>query len=285
MENRKKYAVFTMDVEEFNDTECVANSGQKVTQDMLDGLDEYIRLLEKYEIKATMFTVCQTAQKVKERLLRYLRRGHRIALHGLKHTPPCTMDDECFRRETLEAKTLLEEEFQTRVTGYRAPCFSLDEGKLDILRSLGFRYDSSRMDFMPARHVEKLDMSGFRELLKGVFCKNGFYEFGLTCQKLFGKNYPISGGGYVRLGHWNFIMPLIGSYLRENDYYVFYLHPFEMSRERLPALKHLKLYDRSYLNCGLRTYRLKVEAIIRMLKTCGYTFVTFDELADLIESK
>ncbi len=285
MENRKKYAVFTMDVEEFNDTECVANSGQKVTQDMLDGLDEYIRLLEKYEIKATMFTVCQTAQKVKERLLRYLRRGHRIALHGLKHTPPCTMDDECFRRETLEAKTLLEEEFQTRVTGYRAPCFSLDEGKLDILRSLGFRYDSSRMDFMPARHVEKLDMSGFRELLKGVFCKNGFYEFGLTCQKLFGKNYPISGGGYVRLGHWNFIMPLIGSYLRENDYYVFYLHPFEMSRERLPALKHLKLYDRYYLNCGLRTYRLKVEAIIRMLKTCGYTFVTFDELADLIESK
>ena len=285
MENRKKYAVFTMDVEEFNDTECVANSGQKVTQDMLDGLDEYIRLLEKYEIKATMFTVCQTAQKVKERLLRYLRRGHRIALHGLKHTPPCTMDDECFRRETLEAKTLLEEEFQTRVTGYRAPCFSLDEGKLDILRSLGFRYDSSRMDFMPARHVEKLDMSGFRELLKGVFCKNGFYEFGLTCQKLFGKNYPISGGGYVRLGHWNFIMPLIGSYLRENDYYVFYLHPFEMSRERLPALKLLKLYDRYYLNCGLRTYRLKVEAIIRMLKTCGYTFVTFDELADLIESK
>ena len=135
MENRKKYAVFTMDVEEFNDTECVANSGQKVTQDMLDGLDEYIRLLEKYEIKATMFTVCQTAQKVKERLLRYLHRGHRIALHGLKHTPPCTMDDECFRRETLEAKTLLEEEFQTRVTGYRAPCFSLDEGKLDILIS------------------------------------------------------------------------------------------------------------------------------------------------------
>ena len=56
MENRKKYAVFTMDVEEFNDTECVANSGQQVTQDMLDGLDEYIRLLEKYEIKATMFT-------------------------------------------------------------------------------------------------------------------------------------------------------------------------------------------------------------------------------------
>ena len=200
MEQRKKYAVFTMDVEEFTDTECVANSGETVTRDMLDGLDEYIRLLEKHQIRATMFTVCRTAQREKERLQRYLRRGHRLALHGLQHTPPDCMDDARFLRETREAKMLLEEEFQTKVTGYRAPCFSLDRSKLNILRGLGFRYDSSRMDFAPARHVEKLDMSDFRELLRGVFWKNGFYEFGMTCQKLFGKNYPISGGGYVRLG-------------------------------------------------------------------------------------
>lgn len=285
MEQRKKYAVFTMDVEEFTDTECVANSGETVTRDMLDGLDEYIRLLEKHQIRATMFAVCRTAQREKERLQRYLRRGHRLALHGLQHTPPDCMDDARFLRETREAKALLEEEFQTKVTGYRAPCFSLDRSKLNILHGLGFRYDSSRMDFAPARHVEKLDMSGFRELLKGVFRKNGFYEFGMTCQKLFGRNYPISGGGYVRLGHWGFILPLIGSYLRENDYYVFYLHPFELSRERPPAMHGLKLYDRYYLNSGLHTYRLKVEAIIRMLKSCGYTFVTFDELADILERK
>lgn len=88
MEQRKKYAVFTMVVEEFTDTECVANSGQTVTCDMLDGLDEYIRLLEKHDIRATLFTVCQTACRHKERLQRYLARGHRIALHGLEHIPP-----------------------------------------------------------------------------------------------------------------------------------------------------------------------------------------------------
>ena len=55
MEHRKKYAVFTMDVEEFTDTECVANSGETVTRDMLDGLDEYIRLLEKNHIDFATF--------------------------------------------------------------------------------------------------------------------------------------------------------------------------------------------------------------------------------------
>ena len=284
MEQRKKYAVFTMDVEEFTDTECVANSGQTVTCDMLDGLDEYIRLLEKHDIRATLFTVCQTACRHKERLQRYLARGHRIALHGLEHIPPACMDNERFRRDTQQAKALLEQEFSTQITGYRAPCFSLDGSKLDILRMLGFRYDSSRMDFTPARPVEKLDMSEFNEPVKGVFRKNGFYEFGLTCQRFFGKNFPISGGGYVRLGHWSFIMPLISSYVHQNDYYVFYLHPFELSRERPPALKNLKLYDRYYLNSGLRTYRLKIEAIIRLLCGCGYRFVTFDELAEIMEN-
>ena len=79
-------------------------------------------------------------------------------------------------------------------------------------------------------------------------------------------------------------MPLISSYVHQNDYYVFYLHPFELSRERPPALKNLKLYDRYYLNSGLRTYRLKIEAIIRLLCACGYRFVTFDELAEIMEN-
>lgn len=285
MDRKKKYAVFTMDVEDFTDTECVSNAGVQIAQDMLDGLDEYIRLLEKYGIKATMFTICRTAQQVKEKLLQYIERGHRIALHGYQHVAPLLMDDERFRRETAEAKQLLEQEFRTEVRGYRAPCFSMDSNKLNILQKLGFRYDSSRLDFEPARHTGKIDVSSFREVLNGVFCKNGFFEFGLACQKVFGQKFPVSGGGYVRLSHWSFIMPIIQRYLKQNDYYVFYLHPFEMSKVRPPAIRNLKMYDRYYLKCGLKTYRLKVEAIIKMLIAYGYTFVTFDELADLIQQE
>ena len=46
-----------------------------------------------------------------------------------------------------------------------------------------------------------------------------------------------------------------------------------------------KLYDQYYLHRGLLTYRRKVEAIISLLRTLGYRFVTFDELAERMENK
>ncbi len=283
MINGKKYAVFTMDVEEFADTECVSKSGVSVDVDMLDGLDEYLKLLEKYGIRATMFTVCHAAQMIKDKVSLYVSRGHSVALHGYTHTPPVLLDDDRFREETLRAKNMLESEFKTEVRGYRAPCFGLDNAKLKILKELGFKYDSSHLDFTAARHHVDMDMSGFKKILSGVFCKKGFYEFGITCHKFFGKNFPISGGGYVRMGNWNFIKSAIGNYLKENDYYVFYIHPFEMSKERTPQIKNLKFYDKLYLNYGVSTYKAKIEAIIRMLKTAGYQFVTFEELTDIME--
>ena len=73
---REKYAVFTIDVEDFADTECVAKSGQRVRRHMLDGLDIYIRLLEQYQIRATMFAVCRTALREQERVQRYVDRIH-----------------------------------------------------------------------------------------------------------------------------------------------------------------------------------------------------------------
>ena len=61
----KKYAVFTMDVEAFTDTECVSYSGADIEVDLLDGFDEYIKILDKYGIKSTLFTVGMLAPKIK----------------------------------------------------------------------------------------------------------------------------------------------------------------------------------------------------------------------------
>ena len=45
-----KYAFFTIDVERFVDTECVYKTGQTVNETMLDGLDRFIAILDKYGI-------------------------------------------------------------------------------------------------------------------------------------------------------------------------------------------------------------------------------------------
>lgn len=281
-ENRTKYAVFTVDVESFTDTECVSNSGADVHEDMLDGLDEYIRILDKYGIKATMFSVCRTALAARDRIAPHVAKGHTLALHSMDHTVPCNLTNEQFRQETALAKKLLSEVFGTEIKGYRAPCFGIDNEKLDILKELGFLYDSSRINFAAARHTVDVSMQKFRELRKGIFRSDGFFEFGLIQNRIFGQEYPISGGGYVRLFNWGVIRAAILDYIRKNDYYVFYLHPFELSRKRAPRIPNLKSYDQYYLNHGLRTFPYKVEMIIRFLKKAGYVFVTFDELANIM---
>ncbi len=282
MINKKKYAVFTMDVESFKDTECISNCDVNVKCDMLDGLDEYVKILDKYNIKATMFTVGKTVNKVKGRLTKYIARGHKIALHSYDHTVPRNMSNQHFEEETIKAKRILEETLNTEIQGYRAPCFGMDNAKLDILRKLGFKYDSSHLNSR-ARHTVNMDLSNFRQMLKGVFSKNGFYEFGMSCEKVFGYRFPVSGGGYVRMANWGFVKGVLDHHLRNSDYYVFYLHPFELSRQRVPKIRNLKLYDKIYLTMGLKSYPAKVESIIRMLKRKGYTFVTFEELAEIMD--
>lgn len=279
----KKYAVFSIDLESFSDTECVYKADYTPTDTMLDGLDEYIKLLEQENIKATMFSVCDAAEKSKDSIKEYIKRGHRLAIHGLDHTPPVYLDDKSFKERTLLAKQKLEQEFGITIEGFRAPFFSLNDGELRALEELGFRYDASFNSYSAARHVGRLDLSKFKSLIKGVFKKGDFYEFGIVREKIAGFLLPISGGGYVRLMHWAFLKPAIKRYLKHNDYYVFYLHPFELSKHKVPSIKGLKSYDRYYLTHGLKTFPNKIRSIIKMLKKENFEFVTFEDLVNIMD--
>ena len=283
--HKHKYAVFTMDVEAFTDTECVSQSKTPVDVDMLDGFDEYIKILDRYGIKSTLFTVGKLAPKIADRLKKYIRNGHELALHSYEHIAPMTVSVESFREQTLKAKKMLGELFGREISGFRSPYFSIDGQRRDVLKELGFKYDSSHLGFLKARHTVDLDLNGFRKLRDGVFCDNGFYEFELSKQKVFGQGYTVSGGGYVRLGNWEFIKSLIKKYIKANDYYVFYLHPFELTHQKIPFLKDLKSYDKYYLKAGIASYVKHIEQIIQMLRKCGYTFVTFEELSEIMNEE
>lgn len=279
---KKKYAVFTMDVESFTDTECVASSTENVDVDLLDGFDEFIRILDKYDIKSTLFTVGSLAPKMINKLKRCIKNGHKLALHSYKHIAPMDVTLETFKSEISKSKKLLTKLFDTEIVGFRAPYFSLDNKRLNILKELGFKYDSSHLGFLRARHTVTLDLKGFKEFSKDIFYDGDFFEFGMSKQKIFGKPYPISGGGYVRLSHWGFIKSVIKQYLKQNEYYVFYLHPFELTSQKIPFLKDLKPYDRYYLQYGINSFGKHIEQLILLLKKLGYNFVTFEELSEVL---
>lgn len=277
----KKYAVFTMDVEAFTDTECINALDRKIDLDLLDGFDQYIGPLDKYGIKSTLFTVGSLAPKIADKLKVCINNGHRLALHSYNHIAPMELSLQSFKENIEKTKKKLSELFSTDIVGFRAPCFSLDKQRLEILRRLGFEYDSSHLGFLKARHTVELDLSDFTQIGDNIFRKNKFFEFGLSKQSIFGIPFPISGGGYVRLGNWDFIKSLIKSYIKCHDYYVFYLHPFELTTQKIPFFKELKSYDKYYIKYGIKSYKKKIEQIILMLQECGYEFVTFEELAKI----
>lgn len=279
---REKYAVLTMDVEAFTDTECVSNLQRKIDVDLLDGFDEYIKILDKYGIKGTLFTVGTLAPKIADKLKKCIANGHRVALHSFEHIAPMDISVEKFRRDTLEAKQTLSRLLETEISGFRAPCFSIDDERLQILKDLGFKYDSSHLGFSKARHTVSLSLKNFKQVRDNIFCNDGFFEFGLSKQKIFGQPFPISGGGYVRLGNWAFIKQMILQYIRESDYYVFYLHPFELTTQKIPFLKELKSYDKYYLMANIASYGRHIEEIIKMLQIAGYKFVTFEQLCEIL---
>lgn len=280
--NKRKYAVFTMDVEAFTDADCIRSAGIQVDTDLLDGFDTYIDLLDRYDIKSTLFTVGELAPKITDRLHRCISRGHRLALHNYEHVAPMSVPVEEFRQRTREAKERLSRLFDTEVQGFRAPCFSIDKARLDILQELGFRYDSSYLGSQVARHPVKLDLKGYEQLRKGVLHKDGFYEYELPKKRLLGIPMPISGGGYVRLFRWDVMKTLIKQYLKHSDYYVFYVHPFEMTNRKVPVLRELSAYENFYLSAGIRSYARKVEYIIQLLIYYGFEFVTFEELTNIM---
>ncbi len=279
MHNGNKYAVFTIDVERFMDTECVAKSGYFTKEEMLDGLDTYIGILDKYGIKSTMFTFRKASEHNEKRLKKFVASGHELALHGGKeHRPSNELTDEEFEKQTKEAREMLESKYGVKVEGFRAPFFGIDKSKLEILKKLGFKYDSSRLDFSGARYHENVDMSDCKTVTEGVYEKNGFYEYGVPSQNFFGHSFPVSGGGYLRLADWFFFSSMLRKYIKKHNYYVFYLHPFELSDKKIPLIKGLKLYDKVYLKCGHKLMPGKIEQIIKMLKKEGYVFTTFEQL-------
>jgi len=279
--NQKKYAVFTIDMERFSDTGCIKNQKADIKDEMLDGLDEYIRILEEYDIKSTIFTVGSLGIEQKELIGKHINNGHEIALHSYDHIAPTDIDSEEFKKNLIKNKAEIEKTFKVKVNGFRAPFFMLDSKRLKTVNELDFKYDSS---LMITDGGLKKELNNYCCKVSNIFNKNGFYEYGLSCSKILGFTFPVSGGGYLRLGSWPFFKVMFNRYIKHNDLYVFYLHPFELSKHDIPKVDNLVARDRYYLKHGFNTLEKKIRYIIEKLKKQDFDFVTFDKLTEICDN-
>jgi len=200
-----------------------------------------LSLLADYSVKATFFIVGWIADKFPHLVEIIHNQGHTIGCHSYWHRKVYDLSPEEFRADTLKAKLLLENIIGEPVLGYRAPSYSIT-GKslwaLDILKELGFIYDSS---IFPIHH----DTYGIPSAPRFVYQHvNGLLEYPISTALFLGRRVPVSGGGYFRLfPYWFTRWALQTINEKESKPFVFYLHPWELDPDQ-PRIHKIRRFSR-----------------------------------------
>jgi polysaccharide deacetylase family protein (PEP-CTERM system associated) len=274
-----KYAVLSMDVEDWFHLDYFEKNNCDQSISTLDGLDIYLEILDEFNLKATFFVVGELIDKLSIKLKYINSRGHELGIHSYNHIRPLELDLKEFENDALRAIECLSKIIGNKPFGYRAPCFSLNRERLNILKDLGFLYDSSKINFINHPLYGQIDLLGYKLIQPFIYQTEKFFEFEISTTKVFGINFPISGGGYLRILPWFIMKFLLKKFLKKNQHYFFYIHPFELSRvKNIPFPPETTMLKRFRFFLGRNTVQRKVRKTINMLIEEGYEIVTFSDL-------
>jgi peptidoglycan/xylan/chitin deacetylase (PgdA/CDA1 family) len=198
-----KKAVISIDVEDWYHLEYFKDNLNDKSQSILDeGTNEFINIILKDDIKATFFIVGELISSKLELLKKIINQGHEISGHSYNHVRPLTQSIEEFKLDSTNLLVELKEKLKIINPGYRAPCFSLDDERLNIIKALNYSYDSSKISagFHPL--YGSINIEHYEKISNNVYSDDSFTEFELPTQRFLNKNIPISGGGYLRILPW-----------------------------------------------------------------------------------
>jgi polysaccharide deacetylase family protein (PEP-CTERM system associated) len=208
--------------------------------------DKILSALSTKSVKATFFILGWVGEQCRGLVKRIASEGHEIASHGYGHQRVCNQSREMFREDIRRSKMLLEDITGLEVFGYRAPSYSISRNTFwafDELCEAGYQYDSS---IFPIHHdfygipdwqrfaspVVKM-AEGSWQPCAVVNGEKSIIELPITTVQIAGKNFPIAGGGYFRLLPYELTkLGLQRINTKEEQSFVFYLHPWEFDPEQ-----------------------------------------------------
>lgn len=214
-----------------------------------------LQLLNRHKTQATFFILGWIAERCPSLINEIAYEGHEIASHGYGHELIYKLTPDEFRRDIQRSKEVLESINRTPVLGYRAPSFSItpqSEWAIDVLKGLGFLYDSS---IFPTSFHHRYGFNGISSL---PFCfNNGLFEIPLSTYRFGKANFPLAGGGYFRLFPYVFFQYFFRRLNQQGKPIVFYLHPWELdpAQPKMKVRFHYRL--RHYINLEKTERRLE----------------------------
>ena len=233
---------------------------------------EILDLFDEVGAKATFFTLGWVAQRHGALLREIAARGHEMASHGWDHRRVFKMDRASFADDIVNARKAIEDASGSRVTGYRAPSFSIDARTpwaFEELAVQGYAYSSS---VAPVRH----DHYGWPEAPRFAFMPlpgAPLIEIPVTTAILAGKRLAAGGGGFFRVMPYAFSRWAIRQVNREGRPAVFYFHPWEIDPGQ-PRVSGAPLKSRLRHYTNLEQMAPKLRQLIR-----DFAWGRMDELA------
>jgi len=214
-----------------------------------------LRLLSKHQTRATFFILGWIAERCPSLVKEIAAGGHEIASHGYGHELVYKLTMEEFYSDIERSKKILELITDRPVLGYRAPSFSItpkSEWAIDVLKNLGFAYDSS---IFPTSFHNRYGFNGI-SCLPFRF-GNGLLEIPLSTYRFGGANFPLAGGGYFRLLPYAYFRHFLQRLNEQGKPIVFYLHPWELDPGQPKMKVRFNYRLRHYINLEKTEKRLE----------------------------
>lgn len=233
---------FTVDVEEYYQVSALEpfvprESWERMESRVALGTDRLLALLDDAGAQGTFFVLGCVAERNAELVRRIVAGGHEIASHGWDHRRVTEQTPEQFRTSVRRSKLLLEDLAGARVLGFRAPSFSIVEGRewaLDLLLEEGYTYDSS---LFPVQRRGYGYASGARDPHWLSRAAGRLAEVPPATLRRWGRNLPAGGGGYLRLLPFALVRGAFADAATRGVPATFYIHPWELDpgQPRLPV--------------------------------------------------
>lgn len=111
----------------------------------VSAVEHSLEWFERQGVTATYFVIGEDLNQDEKRraVESVVRAGHKIACHSLTHRSLLQLSSMDKREEVASGKKIIEDVLGVECQGFRAPGYSIDFESLEILRDVGYRYDSS----------------------------------------------------------------------------------------------------------------------------------------------
>lgn len=268
--------IISIDVEDWYHSAYLRGYSNKPEPQLHLSVPPILKLLKKYDTKATFFVLGDAAEKNPEVIEMIHEEGHEIASHGFSHKEIWKLSREEFIKEIERTEKAVNKITKEKIIGFRAPLFSLSKETawfLEELKKRNYKYDSSLFSMKTPLYgcadAKRTPYKSSKENFLLEDKQSGFIEYPVTIFKWGPLNFPL-GGFYLRSLPLFIFKPFLKKAEKNNTPIITFFHPWETHKDIIRLKVPLKSKFITYY--GINRMLDKIEYLLK-----NYRFTSFRE--------